>query len=83
MAEALKDRGNAAFKAGRHQEAVSLFSEAIALDASNHVLYSNRSAAQVRVCMLRAELIPVVSMHAVFPRHAVVPRRVQLLVVPL
>ena len=48
MSEALKDRGNAAFKAGRHQEAVSLFSEAIVLDAGNHVLYSNRSAAQVQ-----------------------------------
>lgn len=37
--------GNAAFSAGRFAEAVDKFTEAIALQPDNHVLYSNRSAA--------------------------------------
>ena len=39
--------GNTAFSAGRFQDAVGHFTDAIALDGSNHVLFSNRSAAQV------------------------------------
>lgn len=38
-------KGNAAFSAGRFPEAAEHFSSAIAADPSNHVLYSNRSAA--------------------------------------
>ena len=41
--------GNTAFSAGRFLDAVGHFTDAIALDPSNHVLYSNRSAAQARV----------------------------------
>ena len=43
----LKAQGNAAFTAGRFQDAVAHFSEALALEPGNHVLHSNRSAAQV------------------------------------
>ena len=45
----LKAQGNAAFSAGKYRDAVALFSQAIELDGSNHVLFSNRSAAQARV----------------------------------
>ena len=38
-----KEKGNACFKAGDFAGAVGAYSEAIALDPSNHVLYSNRS----------------------------------------
>ncbi|KAI9596127.1 stress-induced-phosphoprotein 1-like protein [Syncephalis fuscata] len=44
-ADDLKALGNKAFAAGDHAKAVEHFSEAIKLDANNHVLYSNRSAA--------------------------------------
>ncbi|KAG2489588.1 hypothetical protein HYH03_011869 [Edaphochlamys debaryana] len=46
MADELKAKGNAAFSAGNFEEAIKLFSEAIAVDPNNHVLYSNRSASQ-------------------------------------
>lgn len=45
QANALKDQGNKAFAAKQYDTAVDLFTKAIALDPSNHVLYSNRSAA--------------------------------------
>eukprot|EP01133_Synstelium_polycarpum_P015856 gene15856-18842_t len=39
-----KTKGNAAFSAKKYEEAVGHFTEAISLDPSNHILYSNRSA---------------------------------------
>jgi Ca2+-binding EF-hand superfamily protein len=44
----LKEQGNEAFKAGKHAEAIDLYSQAIKLDESNHILYSNRSAAYLK-----------------------------------
>ncbi len=40
-------KGNAAFAEKRFEEAVGFFAQAIAIDPSNHVLYSNKSAAEV------------------------------------
>ncbi|URD78268.1 Heat shock protein [Musa troglodytarum] len=45
MSEDAKAKGNAAFAAGRFEDAIRHFSEAIDLAPTNHVLYSNRSAA--------------------------------------
>ncbi|KAJ3268167.1 Hsp90 cochaperone [Terramyces sp. JEL0728] len=44
-AEEYKAQGNKAFSTGDYDSAISFFSKAIELDPSNHVLYSNRSAA--------------------------------------
>ncbi|KAJ3405438.1 Hsp90 cochaperone [Chytridiales sp. JEL 0842] len=41
----LKSQGNKAFSSGDFDAAIDLFSKAIELDSSNHVLFSNRSAA--------------------------------------
>ena len=38
-------KGNAAFSAGRFDEAIEHFTAGIEADPTNHVLYSNRSAA--------------------------------------
>jgi len=55
MAEALKTLGNEAFKNNDFVKAIEHFTEAIGIDGTNHVLYSNRSAARVRyieICFL-------------------------------
>jgi len=44
MAAELKAQGNAAFSAGKYEEAVNHFTLAILEDPSDHVFYSNRSA---------------------------------------
>ena len=49
QAEAAKAEGNAAFAAGRNAEAVEAYSRAIELDPDNHVLWSNRSAAYLKL----------------------------------
>lgn len=44
-AEEFKAKGNAAFQAGNNAEAINWFTSAIGSDPTNHILYSNRSAA--------------------------------------
>jgi len=48
-AESLKDQGNDAFKAGKSEDAVEFYSQAIALHPDGHVYYSNRSAAYMKL----------------------------------
>ncbi|TQS36642.1 hypothetical protein Golomagni_02901 [Golovinomyces magnicellulatus] len=45
MAEELKNLGNKAIAEKNFDEAISKFTEAIVIEPSNHILYSNRSAA--------------------------------------
>lgn len=47
--EEAKDRGNADFKAGRFEDAVKAFTEAIAAEPNNETYYSNRSAALTKL----------------------------------
>lgn len=56
MAAEAKARGNAAFSAGRYEEAVAEFDTAIELDPENHVLYSNRSGAHASLKSYHAAL---------------------------
>jgi tetratricopeptide (TPR) repeat protein len=48
-AEALKTAGNAAFSKGQYDDAVRLFTEAIAVEPENKAFYSNRSAAYLKL----------------------------------
>ena len=45
QANAWKKEGNLALQEKKFQDAVNCYTEAIKLDASNHIFYSNRSAA--------------------------------------
>jgi len=47
-ANQLKDQGNKALQAEKFDEAISLYTQAIELDGTNHVFYSNRSAAYTK-----------------------------------
>ena len=55
-AMALKERGNVEFQQQRFKKAISLYSEAIALEPRNHTLFSNRSAAYKSSGQLAAAL---------------------------
>eukprot|EP01038_Epipyxis_sp_PR26KG_P005820 gene5820-8026_t len=48
-AEQLKDEGNAAFQSGDVALAANYFTQAIEMDPDNHVYYSNRSAAYLKL----------------------------------
>ncbi len=44
----MKKKGNDAMKKGQLEEAIQFYSQAVARDPSNHVLYSNRCAAYMK-----------------------------------
>ena len=48
QAAQFKDKGNSFLQAGDIAKAIESYTEAITLDPSNHVFYSNRSAAYAR-----------------------------------
>jgi len=48
QANELKDKGNAALQAGKFDEAITFYTQAIEVDGTNHVFYSNRSAAYAK-----------------------------------
>lgn len=52
----LKEQGNAAFKAGDHETAIQFYSEALAEDPKNYAIYSNRSAAYLKIGKAAAAL---------------------------
>lgn len=45
----LKERGNEKFKTGQYQAAVEAYSESLAIDPNQHLCYSNRSAAYLKL----------------------------------
>ena len=49
FATTARERGNLAFKAGRLQEAIGAYTEAIGADPSDETLYSDRSAALIAI----------------------------------
>mmetsp|Transcript_53375 Transcript_53375/g.155570 ORF Transcript_53375/g.155570 Transcript_53375/m.155570 type:complete len:441 (-) Transcript_53375:36-1358(-) len=46
---ALKEKGNAAFKASDYDEAIDAYSKALELDQTQHLCFSNRSAAYLKL----------------------------------
>ncbi|GAB4818900.1 hypothetical protein N2152v2_005946 [Parachlorella kessleri] len=48
-ADAVKDKANQAFKDKHYQQAVDLYTEALAINPSSSVLYSNRAFAHIRL----------------------------------
>jgi len=49
LASKFKDAGNQAFKDGKNDEAIDMYTKAIDLNPDDHVYYSNRSAAHMKM----------------------------------
>lgn len=45
----LQNEGNEAFKAAKYPESVQLYTQGLDIDPDNHILYSNRSAAYLKI----------------------------------
>lgn len=44
-----QNEGNEAFKAAKYPESVQLYTQGLDIDPDNHILYSNRSAAYLKI----------------------------------
>ena len=59
---------NAACQAGDFDTAVSLYTEAISLDPHNHILYSNRSAAHIKLAQFTRALQDAIKARELNPK---------------
>ncbi|GAB2244852.1 hypothetical protein Droror1_Dr00000345 [Drosera rotundifolia] len=66
-ADDFKSKGNAAFAAGDYAAAIAHFTDAINLSPTNHVLYSNRSAAYASLGQYSDALTDAVKTHQLNP----------------
>ncbi|KAL9249366.1 Hsp70-Hsp90 organizing protein 2-like protein [Drosera capensis] len=66
-ADDFKSKGNAAFAAGNYAAAIAHFTDAINLSPTNHVLYSNRSAAYASLGQYSDALTDAVKTHQLNP----------------
>ncbi|KAL9250817.1 Hsp70-Hsp90 organizing protein 2-like protein [Drosera capensis] len=66
-ADDFKSKGNAAFAAGDYAAAIAYFTDAINLSPTNHVLYSNRSAAHASLGQYSDALTDAVKTHQLNP----------------
>lgn len=66
-ADAFKDKGNKAYGAGRYQEAIDFYTQAIGIDNRNHVYYSNRSAAYLAMGKNNEALADAEQCHKINP----------------
>lgn len=48
VANKIKEEGNEAYRAGNLEKAIELYTKAIQIDPTNHLLYSNRAAANMK-----------------------------------
>jgi tetratricopeptide (TPR) repeat protein len=55
-AEEHKSQGDSAYRAGKFEKAVSLYSESLACNSDNHVVLSNRAAAYLKCKQWKAAL---------------------------
>eukprot|EP00965_Chrysotila_dentata_P224633 6194298-Pleurochrysis_carterae.AAC.1 len=69
-AEKAKAAGNAAFKSGDYEAAVTHFSAAISADPASHVPYSNRSAAYAKLAKYKEALLDANKCIELNPRWA-------------
>lgn len=68
--EALKEKGNEAFKNGQWQKAVDFYTEALKLDRSNAIYYSNRSAALLSLERFKEAVIDAYTATQLDPKYA-------------
>lgn len=71
-------QSNAACQGGDYAKAVALYSDALQLDPTNHILYSNRSAALVKMGQFTQALQDATRARELNPKWPKVPSPVYL-----